>query len=111
MTTSLYTLTNDLIETLNEFRNEICGDAYPSDMLHEYVDQAVPVYYSELAECLADNTDLGFPGELASCINDATVWQVISSNIYEELSNAAHDWLEDAQEEYDAEQEEEEEED
>ena len=108
MTTSLYTLTNDLIETLNDSRDEICGDAYPSDMLHEYVDLAVPVYNSELAECLADNNDLGCSGDLASCIENATVWQVISANIYEELSNAAHDWLEDAQDEYDAEQEEDE---
>ena len=106
MTTSLYTLTNDLIEALNDSRDEICGDVYPSDMLHEYVDQAVPVYYHELAECLADNTDLGFRGELASCLEDANVWRIISTNIYEELSNAAHEWLEDAQEEYNAEQEE-----
>ena len=110
MTTTLRTLTNDLIETLNDSRDEICGDVHPSDMLHEYVDSAVPVYYHELAECLADDTNLGFPGEFASCTENATVWQIISLNIYEELSHAAHGWLEDAQEEHDAEQEEAEEE-
>jgi hypothetical protein len=106
MTTSLYTLTNDLIETLNDNRDEICGDVYPSDMLHEYVDRAVPVYYHELAQCLADNTSLGEVYDSGLLPENPDVWQIIQTALYEELSNAAHEWLEDAQEEYDAEQEE-----
>ena len=105
MTTSLYTLQQDLTDVLNDNRDEICGDVYPSDQLHSYVDSIIPVYYSQLANCLAADPGLGFPSDEGLLPDNPTVWQIIQTTLYEELSNHAHDWLEDAQEEYTAEQE------
>jgi len=105
MTTSLYTLQQDLTDVLNDNRDEICGDVYPSDQLHSYVDSIIPVYYGQLADCLADDTGLGFPSDEGLLPANPTVWQIIQTSLYEELSNHAHDWLEDALADYEAEQE------
>jgi hypothetical protein len=92
--TSINDLERDLLYTLNADRSYILGANYPEDQLHEYCDNAVPIYYGQLADALADDTSLAVPDDnIYAGQADVNVWEIISWSIYERLSAAAHQWL------------------
>lgn len=98
--TTIDSLERDLINTLDTERDEILGADYPEDELYEYCDSAVPVYYSQLAEALADDISLAVPDDnIFAGQADINVWEVLQWSIYERLSAAAHAWLYKQQEE------------
>ena len=94
MTTTLRTLTRDLIAALDADKDTIQNADYPDDMLHEYVDSTIPVYNWELAECLADNPSLAYPDDECLLPEKANVWQILMVSISEQLSHVAYEWLE-----------------
>ena len=96
MTSNLYQLTRDLIADLEDNREEILSSVFPEDLLHEYVDSIVPVYYADLASCLAADISLGEVDDPSWLPEGATVWQIIAVAISEQLSAAAYEWLEEA---------------
>lgn len=92
--TTIHDLERDLIDTLNADRDEILGANYPEDELHQYCDNAVPIYYGQLADALANDVSLAVPDDnIYSGQADINVWEIISWSIYERLSAAAHQWL------------------
>lgn len=93
MTRTLYQLKNDLLETLDDNRDDILEDAYPEDRVAEYVETAIPVYYGDLAAMLADDTSLGFVDDEGLLGDNPDVFTIIQVSIYEELSHEADNWL------------------
>ena len=96
MTCSLYQLTRDLIADLDDNREDILSSVFPEDLLHEYVDTIVPVYHSDLADCLAADNSLSQVDDPSWLPEGATVWQIIAVAISEQLSAAAYEWLDEA---------------
>jgi hypothetical protein len=74
-------------------------------------DNHVPIYYAEIAQCLADDTSLAELEDegLAEGVTD--VFKRIQIAIYERLSNVAYEWLYEAQKAAEMTEDDEEEED
>jgi len=93
MTTTLRTLSRDLIAALDADKDTIFTESYSvDDALVDHVDSIIPVYNWELAECLADNPMLAEVYDPGFLPENPTVWQIISTALYEELSDVAHEW-------------------
>ena len=95
----------DLIEELNgildDEKKELVADEAlcDTDRLVEIVDGMVPIYYSELAQLLAEDPSLGFlddVGLIDTNADDFSIFSVIQVAIYERLYAAAQSWLDDA---------------
>ena len=95
----------DLIEELNgildDEKKELVADEAlcDTDRLFEIVDGMVPIYYSELAQLLAEDPSLGFlddVGLIDTNADDFSIFSVIQVAIYERLYAAAQSWLDDA---------------
>lgn len=101
---NIYQLERDLISALEDERLDILLADYPEDRVAEMADSYVPIYYSELAQCLADDISLAELDDegLAEGVTD--VFKRIQIAIYERLSNAGHTWLYEAQEAFDNDQ-------
>lgn len=84
-----------LIEALKESKDEIFGNQYPEDMLHEIVDSNVPIYHSDLADILSEDTRFAFVEDAGLLPEHPDVFQMISISIYEKLSDIAYIWFED----------------
>ena len=94
VTTTLRTLSRDLIASLNADKDTIFSEGYTiDDVAHDYVDSIIPVYNWELAECLADNPSLAYPEDEGLLPEKANVWQIISTALYEELMDVATLWV------------------
>ncbi len=113
---NMYSLERDLINSLESEKLDILLADYPEDYITEMADNHVPIYYSAIAQCLADDTSLAELEDdgLAEGVTD--VFKRIQIAIYERLSNVAHHWLYEAQQaaeiaEEDNEEDEQEEED
>lgn len=99
---NMYQLERDLISALEDEKLDILLDSYPEDRISEMADSHVPIYYSELAQCLADDTSLAELEDegLAEGVTD--VFKRIQIAIYERLSNVAYQWLYEAQEAFES---------
>ncbi|MEY4718975.1 MAG: mimic ocr, partial [Pseudomonadota bacterium] len=97
-----------LISALEDEKLDILLDSYPEDRISEMADSRVPIYYSELAQCLADDTSLAELEDegLAEGVTD--VFKRIQIAIYERLSGVAYQWLSEVQEAFESEQDDEE---
>ena len=92
--TTINDLERDLLDELNATRDYILSADYPTDIIHEYCDQSVPIYYYQLANVLADDVSLAVPDDYPFAGEaDIDVWQIIKWSIYERLSAVAHNWL------------------
>jgi hypothetical protein len=100
---NLYTLERELIEALEDEKADIMLDCYPEDRVTELADSYVPIYYHDIAACLAEDTSLAELDDdgLAEGVTD--VFKRIQIAIYERLSNTAHQWLYQAQQDADRE--------
>lgn len=105
---NLYQLEQNLISALEDEKLDILLADYPEDRITELADSYVSIYYRELAQCLADDTSLAELDDegLAEGVTD--VFKRIQIAIYERLSNAAYQWLYEAQEAFEGEQDDEE---
>ena len=95
---NMYILERDLIDSLESEKLDILLADYPEDYITEMADNHVPIYYSDIAQCLADDTSLAELEDegLAEGVTD--VFKRIQIAIYERLSNVAQHWLYEAQE-------------
>ena len=85
----------DLIEALTTEHYDEINAASPIDRDHlviDIVDRYVPIYNSDLADCLADKPDLGFIEYGTHEVDN--VFTIIQYNINQELTDAALEWLE-----------------
>ena len=95
----MHELINNLREALDEERDAILLDGdYDGDRIHEIVDGLVPIYYSELAQLLAQDTSLGFVDEVDLVADKSNVWDMLSVSVYCRLHEAAYTWLSEVQE-------------
>lgn len=96
---TMYQLEKDLIEELNDNEKEILEHQHPEDVLHNYVEYNIPACNYDRLQLACDDLWLGYPSEsgLSDGCNDA--YSIIATNIYEKLSEAAHNWLNEKQQE------------
>lgn len=89
-TTTIDDLISDIEDEIKDEFLELLDDRHYQDRLHEMVDNAIPIYYSDLARMLADDTSLASVDDegLVEGVND--VFKIIQIAIYERLSQAAH---------------------
>ena len=89
----------NLKHDLNNNKTEILEHSYPEDMLDEYIDSAIPIYYSDQIECLASDHDLATVSDPGLLPENASVYDIVVASIYEHLSSIAYEWLQEVQEE------------
>lgn len=89
-------LEQDVAKEVMERQAEIVDD---EDVLTEIADSHIPIYYSDLAECLANDTSLSEPEDTGLVAEECKdIWKILSISIYERLSQAAHQAWEEIQE-------------
>jgi len=86
---SIYELEQAVKAEVIERADELKESPYPSDLLSELADNHIPVYYQELAACLADDPSLAYVGDPGLIGSSDGVYQIIQVAIYERLSQAA----------------------
>ena len=86
---------NAMLKELEESKDEIFESQYPEDMLHEIVDSNVPIYHSDLADILSDDSQFAFVNDAGLLPEHPDVFQIISVSVYEKLSDIAYIWFED----------------
>ena len=91
---NIYELTQDVKAEVLERADEIKDSAYPEDLLSELAVSHIPVYYQELAECLADDPSLAYVDDTGLIDASNGVYQTIQVAIYERLIQAAHEAFE-----------------
>jgi hypothetical protein len=86
---SLWHITKDLIQELENNKEYILEDEYPEDLVSEYVDSNISVYTYDQYMIYANNyTDLDIEGTDIEDMQGAIVHA-----IYEYLSSEARSWL------------------
>ena len=90
---SLHTLEKDLIEELEDNKEEILENN--GDYLNEYVDSSISVYTYDQIMIYANNSDLWY---MESTLGGTTIQQQIVEVIFEHLSGVAYQWLHEQQE-------------
>lgn len=94
MSATWYNLKRDLIDNLNNQKEEFLDSQYPEDLLYEIVDATIPCNYNDLAALLADNHDLGYVHDSGLVdTKETSVFKIIQVSIYEQLSEIAYEWL------------------
>ena len=68
------------------------------DRIHEHADSCVPVYYSDIAQCLADDPELAFSDDYDGDVNEDGVYGVVQFAFYERLCSACYAELEELRE-------------
>jgi len=93
-------LKQDLLEELNDRKDEILGSEYPEDIIHEIVDSHVPVYTQSILKVVMSDLDLAFivPEVRGGNGSDCAV-NILIGVIYEELREVADEWLQSQQKE------------
>jgi len=94
---TMYHLKDNMLAHLERDKAKILEARYPDDMLHEIVDLWMPGYHFELTELLASKPSLGDgPSDYGLVKQEPTVWDILTAAVYEDLMQAASDWLSDA---------------
>ena len=83
-------------EALTELKEAIEDDCYDDiqDGIHEIADGLCPIYYSDMADMMADDSELGFPDADYCCLAKTTAFDIIAWNIYNELIQYLNENLE-----------------
>ena len=89
-TTTIYDLEKSLKTQLDEQREEIKNDKYPTEYVDEIVESTIPIYHQDLLEVSSSN--VWFALEQADW-GDTPIEQ-IRCNICQHLSEVAWDWAE-----------------
>lgn len=87
-------LEQGVTEEVNERSDELKSSVYPEDLLFELADSHIPVYYQELAACLADDPSLAYVDDPGLIDASNGIYQFIQVAIYERLIQAAHEAFE-----------------
>jgi len=86
---SIYELEQAVKAEVLERADELKESCYPSDLLSELADSFIPVYYQELAACLADDPSLAYVDDPGLTDPSNAVYQIIQAAIYERLNKVA----------------------
>jgi len=88
---SIYELEQAVKAEVIERADELKESLYPSDLLSELADSFIPVYYQELAACLADDPSLAYVDDPGLMDVSKGIYQIIQTAIYERLIQAANE--------------------
>ena len=88
---NIYTLEQNLIEELNDNKEDILANSSPEDVVSEYADSWVPVYNYDLLEVAQSDLTLGYTHE--SDIGEGDVYQQLTWSIHERLMSVGYQWL------------------
>lgn len=72
----------------NYDRDEILEDL--QDSSHEIIDGELPIYYSDMAKLLAENTNFATVEDEGLLPENPTVWDIITMSVYEFLQGEYH---------------------
>jgi len=87
----IYTLEQNLIEELNDNKEEIFESTYPEDLINEYAYSWVPIYNYDLLKVAQSDLTLGYTHD--SDIGEGDVYQQLTWSIHERLMNVGYQWL------------------
>ena len=86
---NIYTLEQNLIEELNDNKEQILEGSCPEDVVSEYAESWVPIYNYDLLSVAQSDLTLGY--------NDSEgqgdIYAQLTWAIYERLHYVAHIWL------------------
>tara|TARA_R110000822_G_scaffold11787_1_gene42848 strand:+ start:530 stop:838 length:309 start_codon:yes stop_codon:yes gene_type:complete len=91
-------LIKDMLNELEENKEAIVPSDYPEDMIFEVVDAWIPVYYYDLSQMLAEDNSLAEVDDAGLLPEKPTVWNILTTSVYERLTAEAHQWLYNEQE-------------
>ena len=86
--------TEDLIEgAIEDLQEEIKKDYTENydDLISEIADDNIPIYTYDLLQYASNNFDLIEPSDL--CSDNPSVTQIITANIYEVLTEALYEYI------------------
>jgi hypothetical protein len=63
----------EIMEVTDDFRSEI-------------IDNNLPIYYSDMAKLLAENTNFGYVDDQGLLPENPSVWDIITTSVYEWLT-------------------------
>ena len=90
---NIYTLEQNLIEELNDNKEEILEGSCPEDVVSEYADSWIPIYNYDLLSVAQSDLTLGY--------NDfeveGDIYAQLSFSIYQRLQAVGDKWLQDNQ--------------
>ena len=92
---NIYTLEQNLIEELNDHKEEILESTYSEDLIQEYAESWVPIYNYDLLEVVQSDLTLGY--EASDDISGGDIFNKISLAIYYRLTYVGNQWLQDNQ--------------
>jgi len=75
-------------------RDEIMDEL--NDMSGEIIDNNLPIYYHDMAQILAENTNFASVDDEGLLPENPSVWDIITMSIYEFLSGEYHELCEQA---------------
>ena len=82
----------DACDTLDDDWDAIKIDEYNlDDVIYEIADNAVPIYYWDIAQYAAWNTEL--IQEIPECGRECTPYKMIQMNIYEAICEGLHEHI------------------
>jgi hypothetical protein len=87
----IYTLEQNLIEELNDNKEEILEATYPEDLVNDYANSWVPIYNYDLLSVAQSDLTLGYTHE--SDIGEGDVYQQLTWSIHERLMSVGYQWL------------------
>lgn len=87
----IYTLEQNLIEELNDNKEEILESKYPEDLIYEYADSWVPIYNYDLLKVAQSDLTLGYVHD--SDFGEGDIYFLLSCSIRERLTNIGWNWL------------------
>ena len=95
-----YELQRNLTDRLENRKDELLTGKDAEDFLHELINETIPGNYNDLADLLANNHNLAHvkDAELIDT-NEIDIFKIIQTAIYEQLSELATEWLEEARQE------------
>jgi len=92
---NIYTLEQNLIEELNNNKEEILNSSYPEDLINDYADSWIPIYNWDVLETA--QSDLYLLNEADEDETGGSIIQKIQTAIYYRLTDAGNKWLQDNQ--------------
>jgi len=89
---NIYTLEQNLIEELNDNKQDILENSCPEDVVYQYADSWVPVYNYDLLEVAQSDLTLGYCDEV-----QGDIYTQLTYAISYRLIRRAWKWLQDNQ--------------
>ena len=93
----IWILEKNLIEELNDNKEEILNSSYPEDLINDYADSWIPIYNWDVLETA--QSDVYLLSEADEDETGGSIVQKIQTAIYYRLTDAGNKWLQDNQNE------------